>query len=164
MYTRGCIHGHGLPFRYAYNLRISDFSISRSLDYRSSGLYAWGFSVSGLGASLAASCHRHRFALALSHSWPSTSMAHYRQQHPVNHNAAQVARIKPSQYDRLSTMDNGTNTMFFVTVVWRQQWHCWQSSSINPLLQHNRTSVRECRNKSIVGNRSHRVVFTPPGI
>lgn len=57
----------------------------------------------------------------LPHSWPSTSMAHYRQQHPVNYNAAQVARTKPSQYDRLSTMDNGTNTMFFVTVAWRQQ-------------------------------------------
>lgn len=57
----------------------------------------------------------------LPHSCPSTSMAHYRQQQPVNHNAAQVARTKPSQYDRLPTKDNGTNTMFFVTVVWRQQ-------------------------------------------
>lgn len=142
-----------IGFQYFKKFGLQDFTLEDFPDW------SWRLSCGVLPQT---SLRSH--TLILPHSWPSTSMAHYRQQHPVNHNAAQVARTKPSQYDRLSTKNNGTNTMFFVTVAWRQQWHCWQSSSINPLLQHNRTSVRECRNKTIVGNRSHRVVFTPPGI
>lgn len=88
---------------------------SRTLRLRIFSIWSWRLSCGVLPQT---SLRSH--TPTLPHSCPSTSMAHYRQQHPVNHNAAQVARTKPSQYDRLSTMDNGTNTMFFVTVVWRQ--------------------------------------------
>lgn len=73
------------------------FQYSRSLDYSTLRLRIfriWSWRLF---------CQRHLSACHLPQSWPTTSMAHYRQQHPVNHNAAQVARTKPSQYDRLST-------------------------------------------------------------
>lgn len=133
MYTYLCIHTHiytiptatatatGYPFgtltnigfQYFKEFGLQDFTLEDFPDLVLAPL------LRRLATDISSLSYSH--TLILPHSWPSTSMAHYRQQHPVNYNAAQVARTKPSQYDRLSTMDNGTNTMFFVTVAWRQQ-------------------------------------------
>lgn len=132
-YTRAHIYTHadvstatGYPFRTLtiYEYRISVFQgvwITRVQDFTLEDFQYLVLAplLRRLATDIASLSHSH--TLTFPHSWPSTSMAYYRQQHLVNHNAAQVARTKPSQYDRLSTMDNGTNTMFFVTVVWRQQ-------------------------------------------
>lgn len=100
MHTHIYIHARIYPrpwatLRYAHKYRIPVFQ-----GVWITGLYAWGFSGFGLGASLAASCHRH-LILSYSHT-----PGHQHQWRIIDNNTPWITMLRKSpEQSRASTTD-----------------------------------------------------------